>query len=322
MKEGLLHKVKTDFLWVERYRPTIVEDCILPDSIKNVFKGFVSQKEIPNLLLSGSAGVGKTTIAKALCDEIGASYIMINGSDEGRFLDTVRNRIRTFASTVSLTSGASHKVVIIDEADNTTNDVQLSLRSAVEEFHSNCRFIFTCNFINKIIEPLHSRCTVVDFRVKNGQSVALQGQFFERLRGILKTENVKFEDKVLAKLIKRYYPDWRRLINECQRYSAAGSIDAAILVDVADTNFESLLVALKQKDFKTVKGWVVQHMDTDPTTIFRKIYDSTYTVLKPASNPEAVLIIARYMKDATIVADNEINLLACLTEIMMSCEFK
>ena len=311
-----------EFLWVEKYRPAIVEDCILPESIKKVFQGFVEQKELPNLLLSGSAGVGKTTIAKALCDEIGASYIMINGSDEGRFLDTVRNRIRTFASTVSLTSGASHKVVIIDEADNTTNDVQLSLRSAVEEFHSNCRFIFTCNFINKIIEPLHSRCTVVDFRVKNGQSVTLQGQFFERLRGILKKEDVQFEDKVLAKLITRYYPDWRRLINECQRYSANGAIDAAILVDVADVNLDNLLTALTKKDFKTVKGWVVQHIDNDPSMVMRKVYDSLYDVLKPASIPEAVLIIAKYMRDITIVPDQEINMLACLTEIMMSCEFR
>ena len=314
--------MKNDFLWVERYRPTIVEDCILPDSIKNVFNGFVEQRELPNLLLSGSAGVGKTTIAKALCDEIGASYIMINGSDEGRFLDTVRNRIRTFASTVSLTSGASHKVVIIDEADNTTNDVQLSLRSAVEEFHSNCRFIFTCNFINKIIEPLHSRCTVVDFRVKNGQSVVVQGQFFERLRTILKNEKVEFEDKVLAKLIKRYYPDWRRLINECQRYSSAGSIDSAILVDVADVNFDHLLSALKQKDFKTVKTWVVQHMDNDPSMVMRKIYDNLYDVLKPNSIPEAVLVIAKYMRDISNVPDQEINMLACLTEIMMTCEFQ
>jgi len=314
--------MKKDFLWVEKYRPTIVEDCILPDTIKQVFKGFVSQRELPNLLLSGSAGVGKTTIAKALCDEIGASYIMINGSDEGRFLDTVRNRIRTFASTVSLTSGASHKVVIIDEADNTTNDVQLSLRAAVEEFHNNCRFIFTCNFINKIIEPLHSRCTVVDFRVKNGQSVAVQGQFFERLRGILKKEDIKFEDKVLAKLIKRYYPDWRRLINECQRYAANGSIDTAILVDVADVNFDHLLTALKQKDFKTVKIWVVQHMDNDPSMIMRKIYDNLYGVLKPASIPEAVLVIAKYMRDISNVPDQEINMLACLTEIMMTCEFQ
>jgi replication factor C small subunit len=263
-----------DFLWVEKYRPTTVEDCILPESIKNVFQGFVDQKELPNLLLSGSAGVGKTTIAKALCDEIGASYIMINGSDEGRFLDTVRNRIRTFASTVSLTSGASHKVVIIDEADNTTNDVQLSLRAAVEEFHSNCRFIFTCNFINKIIEPLHSRCTVVDFRVKNGQNMELQGQFFSRLKTILSDENVQYEDKVIAKLVKRYHPDWRRLINECQRYAATGNITSDILVDVADVNLDSLLSALKKKEFTTVKTWVVQHMDNDPSSIMRKIYDS------------------------------------------------
>ena len=311
-----------EFLWVEKYRPNIIDDCILPQNIKEVFKGFVKQGELPNLLLSGTAGVGKTTIAKALCDEIGASYIIINGSDEGRFLDTVRNRVRQFATTVSLTSGASHKVVIIDEADNTTNDVQLSLRTAVEEFHSNCRFIFTCNFSNKIIEPLHSRCTGVDFRIKPEQAVKLQGEFFTRLKTILTNENVKFEDKVLAKLIRRYYPDWRRLINECQRYSASGSIDSAILVDVADVNLDSLLSALKKKDFSTVKNWVVQHMDNDPTMVMRKIYDNLYEVLKPSSIPEAVLIIAKYMNNIPIVPDQEINLLACLTEIMMSCEFK
>ena len=311
-----------EFLWVEKYRPNIIDDCILPQTIKEVFKGFVKQGELPNLMLSGTAGVGKTTIAKALCDEIGASYIIINGSDEGRFLDTVRNRVRQFATTVSLTSGASHKVVIIDEADNTTNDVQLSLRTAVEEFHSNCRFIFTCNFSNKIIEPLHSRCTGVDFRIKPEQAVKLQGEFFTRLKTILTNENVKFEDKVLAKLIRRYYPDWRRLINECQRYSASGSIDSAILVDVADVNLDSLLTALKKKDFTTVKSWVVQHMDNDPTMVMRKIYDNLYEVLKPSSIPEAVLIIAKYMNNIPIVPDQEINLLACLTEIMMSCEFK
>ena len=311
-----------EFLWVEKYRPHIIDDCILPQTIKDVFKGFVKQGELPNLLLSGTAGVGKTTIAKALCDEIGASYIIINGSDEGRFLDTVRNRVRQFATTVSLTSGASHKVVIIDEADNTTNDVQLSLRTAVEEFHSNCRFIFTCNFVNKIIEPLHSRCTGVDFRIKPEQAVKLQGEFFNRLKTILTSENVKFEDKVLAKLIRRYYPDWRRLINECQRYSASGAIDSAILVDVADVNLDSLLSSLKKKDFTTVKNWVVQHMDNDPTMVMRKIYDSLYDVLKPSSIPEAVLVIAKYMNNIPIVPDQEINLLACLTEIMMSCEFK
>ena len=307
---------------MEKYRPHIIDDCILPQTIKDVFKGFVKQGELPNLLLSGTAGVGKTTIAKALCDEIGASYIIINGSDEGRFLDTVRNRVRQFATTVSLTSGASHKVVIIDEADNTTNDVQLSLRTAVEEFHSNCRFIFTCNFVNKIIEPLHSRCTGVDFRIKPEQAVKLQGEFFTRLKTILTNENVKFEDKVLAKLVRRYYPDWRRLINECQRYSASGAIDSAILVDVADVNLDSLLSSLKKKDFTTVKNWVVQHMDNDPTMVMRKIYDSLYDVLKPSSIPEAVLVIAKYMNNIPIVPDQEINLLACLTEIMMSCEFK
>ena len=311
-----------EFLWVEKYRPNIVEDCILPESIKNVFQGFVNQGELPNLLLSGTAGVGKTTIAKALCEEIGASYIVINGSDEGRFLDTVRNRVRQFATTVSLTSGASHKVVIIDEADNTTNDVQLSLRTAVEEFHSNCRFIFTCNFINKIIEPLHSRCTVVDFRIKPEQATGLQGQFFTRLKTILDHEQIQYEDKVLAKLTKRYYPDWRRLINECQRYAATGSINSAILVDVADVNLDTLLSSLKKKEFTNVKNWVVQHMDNDPSMVMRKIYDSIYGVMKPASIPEAVLIIAKYMRDIQIVPDQEVNMLACLTEIMMSCEFK
>ena len=311
-----------EFLWVEKYRPSVVKDCILPDTTRKVFQGFVEQGELPNLLLSGTAGVGKTTIAKAMCDEIGASYIVINGSDEGRFLDTVRNRVRQFATTVSLTSGASHKVVIIDEADNTTNDVQLSLRTAVEEFHSNCRFIFTCNFINKIIEPLHSRCTVVDFRIKPEQATQLQGEFFKRLRSILTSEKVEYDDRVLAKLIKRYYPDWRRLINECQRYAATGSITSAILVDVADINLDTLLASLKKKEFTTVKNWVVQHMDNDPSMVMRKIYDSLYGILKPASIPEAVLIIAKYMRDITIVPDQEINMLACLTEIMMSCEFR
>ena len=270
--------MSNDFLWVEKYRPKKIEHCILPSDVKETFKGFVKQGEIPNLLLSGTAGVGKTTIAKALCEEIGASYIVINGSDEGRFLDTVRNRVRQFATTISLTSGASHKVVIIDEADNTTNDVQLSLRTAVEEFHGNCRFIFTCNFINKIIEPLHSRCTVVDFRIKLEQATTLQGQFFTRLISILKSENVTYEDRVLAKLVKRYYPDWRRLINECQRYAATGSISSAILVDVADVNLDTLLSSLKKKEFTNVKNWVVQNMDNDPSMVMRKIYDSIYNL--------------------------------------------
>ena len=311
-----------EFLWVEKYRPNIVEDCILPDSIKEVFQGFVNQGELPNLLLSGTAGVGKTTIAKALCEEIGASYIVINGSDEGRFLDTVRNRVRQFATTVSLTAGGAHKVVIIDEADNTTNDVQLSLRTAVEEFHSNCRFIFTCNFPNKIIEPLHSRCTVVDFKINTDQAVALQGQFFARLKEILEEQGVEYQDKVLAKVVKRYYPDWRRLINECQRFAASGSIDSAILADVADVNLDALVRSLKNKEFTVVRKWVVDNINNDPTTVMRKLYDVLYDNLKGSSVPEAVLIIAKYSRDIHIVPDQEINLLACLTEIMMSCEFK
>ena len=312
----------SNFIWVEKYRPQTIEECILPEYIKKTFKDFLDVGEMPNILLYGPSGIGKTTVAKALCKELNIDYFVINGSDEGRFLDTVRNRVRQFATTVSLTSGAAHKVVIIDEADNTTNDVQLSLRTAVEEFHNNCRFIFTCNFINKIIEPLHSRCTVVDFRIKPEQSTQLQGEFFVRLRSILTKEKVEYDDKVLAKLIKRYYPDWRRLINECQRYAATGSITSAILVDVADVNLDTLLGSLKKKEFTTVKNWVVQHMDNDPTMVMRKIYDSLYGVLKPSSIPEAVLIIAKYMNSIPIVPDQEVNLLACLTEIMMSCEFK
>ena len=310
------------FLWVEEYRPHTLEDCILPTNIKNSFKGFIEQKEIPNLLLCGSAGVGKTTVAKAICDEIGASYIVINGSDEGRFLDTVRNKVRQFATTVSLTSGASHKVVIIDEADNTTQDVQLSLRTAVEEFHGNCRFIFTCNFPNKIIDPLHSRCTVIDFKIKNDEVDKLQAKFFARLKNILDKNLIEYNDKVLIKLIRRYYPDWRRLINETQRHSASGSISNSILVDIADINLGDLVQALKNKEFTTVKKWVVDNIDNDPAIVMRKLYDSLYDTLKGPSIPEAVLIIAKYMRDITVVADQEINLLACLTEIMMGCEFK
>ena len=311
-----------DFLWVEQYRPKTIDDCILPTHIKDSFKGFLEQGEIPNLLLSGTAGVGKTTVAKAMCEQLGASYIVINGSDEGRFLDTVRNRVRQFATTVSLTSGAAHKVVIIDEADNTTNDVQLSLRAAVEEYHSNCRFIFTCNFVNKIIEPLHSRCTVVDFRIKPDQATGLQGQFFTRLKTILDEQEIDYEDKVLAKLTKRYYPDWRRLINECQRYAATGSINSAILVDVADITLDVLLSSLKNKEFTNVKKWVVENINNDPNIVMRKIYDLFYENLKPSSIPEAVLVLAKYQYQIAFVADQEINLLACLTEIMMNCEFR
>jgi len=310
------------FLWVEEYRPHTIEDCILPVNIKDAMKGFLEQKEIPNLLFAGSAGVGKTTVAKAICDEIGASYIVINGSDEGRFLDTIRNKVRQFATTVSLTATASHKVVIIDEADNTTQDVQLSLRAAIEEFHTNCRFIFTCNFPNKIIEPLQSRCTVIDFKIKKAEEIKLQAKFLFRLKHILDENKVEYTDKILHKLIVRYYPDWRRLINETQRHSATGKIDSSILVDIADINLEDLIQSLKNKEFTIVKKWVVDNIDNDPAIVMRKIYDSLYDNLKSSSIPEAVLIIAKYMRDITIVVDQEINLLACMTEIMMECEFK
>ena len=310
------------FLWVEQYRPRTIDECILPEITKESFRGFIKQGEIPNLLLTGSAGIGKTTVAKAVCDQIGASYIVINGSDEGRFLDTVRDKIRTFASTVSLTSSTSHKVVIIDEADNTTNDVQLSLRTAVEEFHSNCRFIFTCNFPNKIIDPLHSRCTVIDFKIKNGSKPKLQYQFFNRLKTILEENSVTYDDKILMKLISRYYPDWRRLINEAQRFSAAGSINSSILIDIADIPIDDLIKSLKNREFTVVRKWVVDNIDNDPVLILRRIYDSLYDYLKGPSIPEAVLIIAKYQQQVTQVADQEINMLACLTEIMMSCEFK
>ena len=310
------------FLWVEQYRPQKIEDCILPANIKKAFQGFVDKGEIPNLLLTGTAGVGKTTIAKAVCDEIGASYIVINGSDEGRFLDTVRNRVRQFATTVSLTSGAPHKVVIIDEADNTTNDVQLSLRTAVEEFHGNCRFIFTCNYQNKIIEPLHSRCTVFDFRIQKEQQQQLQGQFFLRLKKILDDNEVEYQDKVVVKLIQRYYPDWRRLINEAQRHASTGKIDTDILCDIADVNLSQLMNSLKNKEFSTVRKWVVDNIDNDPNIIMRKIYDAIYETVKPKYIPEVVLILAKYQYQIAFSADQEINLLACLVEIMMSCEFR
>jgi len=311
-----------NFLWVEEYRPHTIEDCILPNSLKKVFTGFIEQGEISNLLLSGPPGVGKTTVAKALCEELGLSYIVINGSDEGRFLDTIRNKVRNFATTKSLVGGGAHKVVIIDEADNTTHDVQLSLRTFVEEYHTNCRFIFTCNFINKIIDPLHSRCTVVDFRIKTDEQQKLQAHFFERLKGILDASGVGYEDKVLVKLIQRYYPDWRRLLNEAQRHSASGSLDATVLCDIADVNLDELIRAMKNKEFTTVRKWVVNNMDSDPNTIIRKIYNALSEVLEGSSIPPAVLVLAKYQYQIAFVADQEINLLACLTEIMVECKFK
>ena len=309
--------MKRDFLWVEKYRPHKIDECILPDRSKKSFQGFLNQGEIPNLLLSGPAGVGKTTVARALCDEIGASYLLINGSDEGRSIDTIRNKVKQFATSVSLTSSAAHKVVILDEADNMTYDVQMILRAAIEEYHINCRFIFTCNFINKLIDPIKSRCTVVDFTIKPSHKEKLQEQFFYRIRDILNKESIKYDDKIIAKLIKRYYPDWRRLLNEAQRFASSGEIDAGILVDIADINIDDLIRAMKDRNYSTVKSWVTQNMDHDPYMVMRKIYDVLYQHASNASVPNCVLIIAKYQYQIQFVADQEINTLACLTEIML-----
>ena len=311
-----------EFLWVEKYRPKKIEDCILPDITKKTFLDFLEKGEVPNLLLAGPAGCGKTTVAKALCNELGADFYVINGSDEGRFLDTVRNNAKNFASTVSLSSSAKHKVIIIDEADNTTPDVQLLLRASIEEFSRNCRFIFTCNYKNKIIEPLHSRCAVVEFSVNAKHKPQLQAEFFKRLNGILDTERIQSDTKVLVELINKHFPDWRRILNECQRYSAGGKIDSGILAHFSDVKVNDLIKHLKEKNFTEVRQWVVSNLDNDPGTILRRIYDALYDSVDPPSIPAAVLILAKYQYQIAFVADQEINLLAALTEMMVECNFK
>ena len=312
----------SDFIWVEKYRPQKIDECILPDHIKKTFQDFVDQGEIPNMLLSGPPGIGKTTVAKALCKELGVDYYVINGSDEGRFLDTVRNNAKNFASTVSLTSDKKHKVIIIDEADNTTSDVQLLLRASIEEFSGNCRFIFTCNYKNKIIEPLHSRCSVVEFSIKGKEKVKIAGLFFKRLQEILDLEKIPYDAKVLAEIINKHFPDWRRVLNECQRYSVGGRIDSGILATFSDVAVNDLIKNLKEKNFADVRKWVVANLDNDSSVLLRRLYDSLYDTLVPNSIPAAVLIIAKYQYQIAFVADQEINLLAALTEIMVECEFK
>ena len=314
--------MRDEFLWVEKYRPKTIDECILPRAIKKTSKDFLNKGEVPNLLLSGPAGCGKTTVAKALCADLGVDSYVINGSDEGRFLDTVRNNAKNFASTVSLSSDAKHKVIIIDEADNTTPDVQLLLRASIEEFSGNCRFIFTCNYKNKIIEPLHSRCAVVEFGIRGQEKQEIAAAFFTRLIFILDQERCEADKKVLAELINKHFPDWRRILNECQRYSVGGKIDSGILAHFSDVKVNDLIKNLKEKNFPEVRKWCVNNLDNDPAVLLRCIYDGCYGAMDGPGIAAAVLIIAKYQYQSAFVADQEINLLACLTEIMVECEFK
>ena len=310
-------------LWVEKYRPTKIEDCILTNELKETFKQFLNQKELPNLLLSGTSGTGKTTVARALCEELGADYIIINGSDEGRQIDTLRHKIKNFASTVSLTETAGHKVVIVDEADYMNPEsVQPALRNFIETFYKNCRFIFTCNFKHKILPALHSRCTVIDFVVTNGDKNKSYSDFHKRLQYILNEEKIGFDPKVIAELIQKYYPDFRRTINELQRYSVRGKIDSGILFSLTEADTKQLIAILKEKRFNDMRKWVIQNLDKEPSALFSNVYEILYKYLQPQSIPQAVLVIAGYQYKAAFVADQEINMVACLTEVMANCKFK
>lgn len=307
-------------LWVEKYRPKTVSDCILPDRIKTVFQEYVNQKNIPNLLLSGGAGIGKTSIAKAMCQEIGCDVMVINGSDEGRMIDTFRTKIKNYGSSMSLSGG--RKVIILDEADYCNPEsVQPALRNFIEEFSSNCSFIFTCNFKHKLIEPLHSRCAVVDFGLRPAEKTSMAGQFFKRVQSILDEEKVEFDDKVVAEIIKKHFPDFRRVLNELQRYSQLGKIDTGVLAQIGNIQIDQIVKYIKDKDFTAIRKWVASN-DLDSNTIFRQVYDSLYDIMKPQSIPQAVLIIADYQYKAAFVSDPEINIVACLTELMANCEYQ
>lgn len=311
--------MKDHFLWVEKYRPQTIEDCILPEKTKATFKEFLKKGEVPNLLLCGTAGTGKTTVARALCEELGCDYIVINGSDEGRQIDTLRTKIKSFASAVSFESKT--KVVIIDEADYLNREsVQPALRAFIETFSENCRFIFTCNYKQKIIDPLHSRTTVIEFKTDKKDQPVLASKFMKRMQFVLDAEGVTYKDKVLAELLMKYIPDYRRVLNELQRYSSSGTIDEGILSNISDINTKDLISSLKDKDWKKMRQWVANNVDTDPQGIFRYIYDSLLPEIKTV--PQMVLLIADYQYKAAFVADQEINLTACLTEIMASIQFK
>ena len=299
--------------------PQSIADCILPDRLKQPFQEYVNQHNIPNLLLSGGAGVGKTTVAKAMCNEIGCDFMVINGSDESG-IDTFRTKIKNYASSMSLSGG--RKVIIIDEADYLNpNSTQPALRNAIEEFAVNCSFIFTCNYKTRIIEPLHSRCAVIDFNLKNGEKAKMASAFFKRVQSILQSEKIEYDDKVIAELIKKHFPDNRRILNELQRYSQFGKIDTGVLAQIGNVQIGDIIKYIKDKDFGAIRKWVASN-DIDATTFFRKLYDNLYDVLKPQSIPQAVIILADYQYKQAFVADTEINTLACLTEIMVTCEFQ
>ena len=308
------------FLWVEQYRPKTVDDCILPQSLKDTFKEFVEHGNVPNVILSGGPGVGKTTIAKAVLDEIGATYMMINGSDESG-IDVLRTKIKNFASTVSLEGG--RKYLILDEADYLNpQSTQPALRGFMEEFHKNCGFILTCNYKNRLIEPLHSRCSVIDFTIPKSEKPSLASEFMKRMIFILQNEKVEYDKKVLVEVIQRHFPDWRRILNELQRYSVSGRIDAGILVDMAEINIKELMKFMKEKEFTNVRKWVVNNLDMDSVRLYRSIYDSLYTFLDHSTIPHVVIVLAEYQHKSAFSADQEINLLACLTEIMARGKFK
>jgi DNA polymerase III delta prime subunit len=309
-----------EYLWVEKYRPQKIDDCVLPESLKKTFKEFITTGELPNFLFCGTAGVGKTTVAKALCNEIGAEYLLINGSEESG-IDILRTKIKSFASTVSLTD--SKKVVILDEADYLNpNSTQPALRAFIEEFSNNCRFIFTCNYKNRIIEPLHSRCSVVEFKIENKEKPEIAASFFKRLNYILKTENIEFDPKIVAELVQKHFPDYRRILNELQRYSVSGKIDSGILLNVNEESFKELIKHMKDKNFTEVRKWVAKNSDADSINIFRQLYDTASVNLEQASIPQLVLILADYQYKAAFVADHELNLMAALTEVMAQCKMK
>ena len=309
------------YLWVEKYRPATIDECILPEKLKQTFKDYIATGELPTFLFSGTAGVGKTTVARALCNEVGADVLFLNGSDEGRSIDMLRMNIRGFASTVSLT--AAKKVVILDEADYMNpQSVQPALRGFIEEFSNNCRFIFTCNFKNKIIEPLHSRCAVIDFKIDNAEKPAIAAGFFKRVTQILKTEGIDYDTKVVVELVNKHFPDYRRILNELQRYSVSGKIDAGLLVNMSDESYKTLVMNLKEKDFKKTRQWIAQNSDIESSYLFDHLYEKASEYMEPASIPTMVLLLADYQYKNAFVANHELNTMAAMTEIMLQCKFK